>query len=86
MMVCNFEEQGAPILVFVVVGGGSTMVFSSNDKKKKKSSSDQFAFPFKSYTITRPFLHRLSCQFVGSTLTLNRCSHSKNKITIFFTM
>jgi hypothetical protein len=53
MMVCNFEEQGAPILVFVVVGGGSTMVFSSNHKKKKKRSSDQFAFPFKSYTITR---------------------------------
>ncbi len=68
MMVCNFEEQGAPILVFVVVGGASTMVFSSNHKKKKKSSNDQFAFSFKSYTITRllnqrdmPFLHRLSC-------------------------
>jgi len=27
MMVCNFEKQGAPILVFVIVGGGSTMVF-----------------------------------------------------------
>jgi hypothetical protein len=53
MMVRNFEEQGAPILIFVVVGGGSAMVFSSNNRKKKKSSSDQFAFPFRSYTITR---------------------------------
>jgi hypothetical protein len=50
-MVRNFEEQGTPILIFVVVGGGSAMVFSSNNRKKKKSSSDQFAFPFRSYTI-----------------------------------
>jgi hypothetical protein len=52
-MVRNFEEQGAPILIFVVVGGGFAMVFSSNNRKKKKSSSDQFASPFGSYTITR---------------------------------
>jgi hypothetical protein len=29
------------------------MVFSSNNRKKKKSNSDQFAFPFGSYTIAR---------------------------------